>query len=74
MIPILKAHDVSQPPIGKVETNPDGSLQVTFFRECHITEDLLFLIFGNAGFRVTESEMSGNTRVILAGTILEFSL
>ena len=71
--PILWAHDRTRQ-IGVVEQGGD-LMKFRFDEDVLISRDNLFEIFGNAGISVTESKvLPDGTVVILAGSIMEFSL
>jgi hypothetical protein len=72
-LPILLNHDHTKPPIGSVES-VDGKLYVRFRDDMKITEEMAFLIFGDAGFRVLEVTEEGGVMLIRRAQILCWNL
>lgn len=55
MIPILFNHDLSKPPIGRIFSD-NCHMYAEFVPNAHfdITQELIFEIFGNTGFRILD--------------------
>ena len=69
IVPILSNHDHTSPPIGVVES-VDGSLYVRFRDDMKITQEMAFLIFGDAGLRVLEATEEEGVMLIRRAEIL----
>ena len=69
-IPILWQHDHKKS-IGEI-TCADGKLHFKFNEDVQVTQQMMFEIFGNAGFTVTDGKIVDGTCVLIrAGSILE---
>jgi len=72
-IPILWQHNANKP-IGEVIC-ADGKVHFKFNDDVQVTQQMMFDIFGNAGFTVTEGKIVDGTCVLIrAGCIVEWSM